>query len=182
MARSLSPAGNDGQGEMRSSELYDPASGLWSSTGDLVHARISHTATLLPNGMVLVSRRAGYRLSGDRGTIQSQRGTWTSTDNLYFARANHTATLLPTGKVLVAGGYGNEGYLNTAELYDPATGTWAITGSLSTARFGHTATLLPNGEVLVAGGADSEFFDQVELYDPASGTWSDTDDLETGRT
>ena len=64
----------------------------------------------------------------------------------------HTATLLPNGQVLVAGGYGNSGYLTSAELYNPATGTWTVTGSLNIARTWHTATLLPNGQVLVAGG------------------------------
>ena len=69
--------------------------------------------------------------------------SWRATGNLGTARAFHTATLLQSGKVLVAGGQGTSGFLNSAELHDPATGRWTATGSLATARNFHTATLLP---------------------------------------
>ena len=85
--------------------------------------------------------------------------------------------------MLVAGGYNlTDGYLASAELYDPASGTWTATGSLATARDHHTATLLPNGKVLVAGGFNnSEHLASAELYDPASGTWTATGSLATAR-
>src|SRR6266550_3634306 len=108
--------------------------------------------------------------------------TFDNTGSLNTARDNHTATLLPNGKVLVAGGAGNiSNFLNSAELYDPASGSWTATGSLNTARYSHTATLLPNGKVLVAGGFNGSFLTSAELYDPASGSWTATGSLNTGR-
>src|SRR5690349_13069191 len=73
------------------------------------------------------------------------------------ARYGHSVTVLPNGKVLVAGGYdlSVNGFVATAELYDPHSGTWTTTGSMNTARYYHSATLLPGGKVLVAGGFNS---------------------------
>jgi HYR domain/Putative Ig domain/Galactose oxidase, central domain len=157
------------------------ASETWNATGTLNTARYRHTATLLPNGMVLV---AGGLNSSNNSLASAElydpvSGSWTTTGQLNIARTNHTATLLPNGTVLVAGGFSsiNNG-LASAELYDPAIGSWTLTGNLNTARFDHTATLLPDGKVLVAGVFSTV---NAELYDPASGTWTATGSLNTER-
>jgi hypothetical protein len=153
-----------------SAQLIAPS---WSDTGNLNAARDSHTATLLPDGKVLVAGGAGNSAE----LYDPATRTWSSTGILNAPRFFHTATLLQNGKVLVAGGC----FSSSAELYDPATGTWSITGSLQIARCDHTATLLPNGKVLVAGGSPSLFnaTSSAELYDPATGTWSLTGSLRS---
>ncbi|MGH8094559.1 MAG: kelch repeat-containing protein [Chthoniobacterales bacterium] len=163
--------------------LVEPCAGApggFEATGSLATAREFHTATLLPNGMVLVAGGNGNFLASAE-LYDPATGTWTATGSLATARALHTATLLPNGMVLVAGGVGNPGYLASAELYDPATGTWTATGSLATGRDYHTATLLPNGMVLVAGGSDNNALASAELYDPATGIWTATGSLATAR-
>ena len=97
-----------------------------------------HTATLLPNGKVLVAGGfiggSGYLSSAE--LYDPASGNWTATGSLNNARSYHTATLLPNGKVLVAGGLGTDGVVfSSAELYDPASGNWTATGSLNTARY-----------------------------------------------
>jgi len=108
-------------------------------------------------------------------------GVWTPTGSMSAGRTGYTATLLPGGKVLVAGGSTNQGTVESAELYDPATGKWTLTGSMTTRRTYHTATLLPGGKVLVTGGFTSGDDASAELYDPATGLWSSAASMTTSR-
>ena len=179
---------NRDSGFLSSSELYDPIKGTWTATGTMATTHASHTATLLPNGKVLVAGTPYGRDQAFSAEIyEPATGTWSATGALLKTRFNHTATLLPNGKVLVAGGGdSNLSPLSSAELYDPATGTWAATGSMTTARLVHTATLLPDGTVLVAGGYSGNFPSgdpvmSAEIYDPATGTWKATGPMSAAR-
>ena len=110
--------------------LYNPTTGATTPTGSLNVARYLHTATLLPDGKLMVAGGVNDdSLLTSAELYDSASGTWSVTGFLNTARLAHTATLLQNGMVLVTGGstgeFSSGTELASCELYD--TGTAAAT-------------------------------------------------------
>jgi hypothetical protein len=176
-------------------ELYDPATGTWSKTGNLNTPRDGATATLLQSGEVLV---AGGVDNSDEALDTAEiydpgNGTWRYTGSFGGARFYHAATRLADGKVLIVGGSSDDFFLTAiggASLYDPVSGTWSPAGGLYTPRAQPTATLLSNGNVLVAGGFNNVYdasptsyhlsYALADVFDPIA-QWSATAPMHARR-
>jgi hypothetical protein len=164
-------AGGYNAGWLASAEIYDPTAGTFAlTTGSLITARGSNSATLLQNGKVLI---AGGTTNGTDNSLASAEiydpasETFSATGSLNVERMSQTATLLSNGQVLMVGGFvtgfGLQQTLNMTELYDPALGVFIFNAPTNTMRNEQTATLLQNGQVLITGQETSA----VSLTPPA---------------
>ena len=111
--------------EKPSPEIYDPATGTWSSAGDTAETRGDHVAALLQDGRVLVvgggydPMRGAYQARSSAELYDPVAGTWSSAGKMSVGRYRFTASLLPDGRVLVAGGQRELELFDSAEIFTP---------------------------------------------------------------
>jgi len=168
-------------------EIWDPATGAFSSAGALGQARYSHTATMLADGRVLIA--GGVTQDGDDYQLLATTEIWDPASmttsvgpTMVEGHGNHTTTLLADGRILVIGGLRSQTEFAGAEILDPVTGTFASTGEPGARRVFHSATQVPDGRVLVIGGRDATATTgTTELWNRIAGTFGAAASLSTMR-
>src|SRR5258707_2959558 len=152
----------------RTISIPDSHLGSVSAAASMLEPRSGQTATLLPDGRVLIA--GGMRQNQDfyksAELYDPATGKFNLTGEMNVARVGHVAVLLRTGKVLIAGGWVGGGGTDSVELYDPATRKFTLVAKMTIRRGRPSATLLPDGDVLIAGGEerDNESLASAEIF------------------
>ncbi len=158
-----------------SAEIFDPATGISRPTlGSMALARRNHTATMLPDGRVLI---AGG-LAGATPTPSDSAEIYDPAtgifqlllSNMSAPHGRHVGTegavSLPDGRVLLAGGFVEAPPNSATDLFDPATQNFTPADDMHNSRGQHTTVFVPAlGQVLVAGGhSGADFVTAAELF------------------
>ena len=179
-----------------SAELFDPATGRWTSAAAIGGRRLAPALATLANGRVLLSGGVsvgfffGIPISATSTSSCSfyDPGTnsWSPAPAMGSGHAYHQGgqAVLNDGRVLVTGGVfvpnllgaATAGPTAAAEVFDPVTNAWT-SAAMAQARGLHTATLLTDGRVLVAAGAQGTLQNPIsiastELFDPSTNSFS----------
>ena len=174
--RVLAIGGNTFVGDLKS-EIYNPATRIWSPVPNLRMPRAQNSASLLPSGKVLVVGGLGTDFPLQLAVLYNPvTNTWRPTGGMKTGRYGHTSTTLLNGSVIIGGGVTyiaatNQFVpVNSSEIYSEATGTFKPAAPIAFPRLNQTATLLKSGRVLASGGYGPTLFccavGNAEVYTP----------------
>jgi N-acetylneuraminic acid mutarotase len=161
------------------------ATGTWQQGSVLSTVRTGATATLMPDGRVLiVGGKDGNGIALATAEVFKLDGTTAPVPSMLTPRYGHSALLLNNGSVLVAGGHTTGGaVVNTAELFDPIANTWRpAENAMVDSRAEFTLSQLLDGSVLVVGGDNgSGPISSVEQFIPLTGAFQYAGSLNAAR-
>lgn len=168
---------------LASAELYNSASGTWTTTGSMTMPREAATQTTLADGRVLVAGGFNGVAGGEQKSMEiytPATGKWAAGAKMAKARMYNLAVRLANGRVLVAGG-GNTAVTGdlapTGEVYNPTTNTWVATGAIPVASsLAAEGVLLADGRVMTALGTSGGYTGFAgggpAIYNPTTNAWT----------
>ncbi len=169
--------GNGDISWVRSSEVYDPAAGSWSSIASPGAWCCGGAARGGDGRMYLVGGENETFPTSDVKAYDPAANSWTTVGPLSKTRDVLAVASGSDGRVYAIGGAedgDSRKTLSSVEVYDPATNVWSDVAPMSLRRWYHAAATGADGRIYVFGGFSSGFtaVASAEVYNPATDTWS----------
>ncbi len=172
-------AGGVEEGWLASGDVFHVTTGTFHPVNNsMTEPRVFHTATVLPNGHVIIA--GGCRKEADcLDTLilyNSRLNRFIPLSARMSAkRAFHTATYIPSIEAILFVSSG------TFDLFDVSTLTFVGNGTTLQDRQDHTATLLLDGRVLFTGGSHDYGLTSCEIYNPLTNIFTQAANMSAGR-
>lgn len=181
-------------------EILPLGSTEWATTSRFNWERTFHTASLLPDGRVLVAGGTGrvvlkegeeeplFRGNKDLNSAEiydPKTDEWENAPDMAYKKQLAQAITLEDGRVMIIGGRSGVSTLNSIEVYDPESNSWSELEPMIQSRMAHSAVKLIDNRILVTGGMSSvtmgDTLSLTEIYDPVENSWSTASELNRAR-
>jgi hypothetical protein len=188
---------------LANTDLWDPASGTWTSAPAMVTERTTFAGVPLGSGDMVVAggctttsctqmTDAGFCLASpctqttNRSEIYSfAKGAWLDAGTLSSPRFASMGVPIGSRDALVVGGCDIAACTASVERWSGAASAWSEQAPLPAPRGFATATALADGRVLVVGGcADpmcATVLNDATVYDPVANTWTPAGSMSSPR-
>jgi hypothetical protein len=165
-------------------EVFDPRSGSWSTTGTLHQARIQPAVTVLADGKVLAAGGSDGTNPIPSAEIYDPRSeSWSTTSSMPQPRAGATAMRESSGRIVLIGGstFNGLGSFNAnpgldTETFDPGSQAWSVGSEAELSnRFAlfQGASQLSDGRILALIVYLGSVPETLALtYDPSADFWA----------
>lgn len=145
--------------------IFNPDSRTWENVARMNDDRAYHTATLLPDGKIVVIGGIQFNGNGNTSPVSKveiydpDADQWNAIEGTSISRYHHSADLIEKGtlkgQILIVGGEGTNGTLKTYQFFNPQTGYQSSANQIHSSISGlskHTSTALADGNILFFGG------------------------------
>ncbi len=173
----------------KTSEIYDPKTGISSFTDDLAIGNEISPTVVLYNGKVLMTHRPPQLFDPNTNNWDNAGSFVQSPRTPNGDHSDCELVLMPDGEAIAVGykTFTPGVYGTFIERYDPDQDSWSLGTSMLPIRSRAKTCLLPDKKILVMGGYKEDttsiqtnqwgYMNLTDLYDPASDTWRRLDNL-----
>ena len=170
---------------VKTCEVMDPATKIWSPVGDVAIGNEQSPIALLYTGEVLMTHRPPQLYNPAAKTWRAAADFVQGNRMPNGDHSDHEIVLMPNGEAVAIGfksfdPANDPG--NLVEIYDPIANQWRLGANFAPVRSRAAVVLLPNQKILVTGGEKEDpgdptptnawnYMALTDLYDPATNSW-----------